>query len=87
MKYLIVMFNKRNEAKFFEHSVGKYYSLDKIEKSNETEYYVKCDKVEITRIKDGLVYLFFDLGHNSFTVPLSVKAISDFSISDIWHSK
>ena len=87
MKYLKVEFNNRNEARYFENAVFKYYTFDKIEKENGTEFYVKCDKIEITGIKSGLVYLFFDLGKDSFSVALSVKSIIKLNVYDIWHSK
>ena len=85
MKYLVVKFNNKNEASYFANAIGKYYSYDKIDKENGTEFYVKCDKVEITGIDSGLVYLFFDLGHNSFSVPLSIKSVYKLEVRDIWH--
>lgn len=53
MKYLVVKFNNKNEASYFANTVGKYYSFDRIDKENGIEFYVKCDKVEITGIKSG----------------------------------
>lgn len=83
MKYLVVKFNNKNEASYFANTIGKYYSYDKIDKENGTEFYVKCDKIEITGIKSGLVYLFFDLGKDSFSVALSVKSIIKLNVYDI----
>lgn len=83
MKYLVVKFNSKNESSYFANAIGKYYSYDKIDKENGTEFYVKCDKVEITGVKSGLVYLFFDLGKDSFSVALSVKSIIKLDVYNI----
>lgn len=83
MKYLKVEFNNKNEARYFENAIVKYYTFDKIEKEKGTVFYVKCDKVEISGIDSGLVYLFFDLGNESFTLPLSIKSIYKLDVRDI----
>ena len=83
MRYLKVEFDTKNEARYFENAIFKYYTFDKVEKENSTIYYIKCDKVEITGIDSGLVYLFFDLGHNSFSVPLSIKSVYKLEVRDI----
>ena len=97
MKSLTIEFNSKNEARYFEYAVGKHYSLDKLDKERSTEFYVKCEKVEITGIKNGLLYLYFELGNDtdndndndfrirceSFSVALNAKSICKLTIYDI----